>query len=279
VLKTIKILFEIGLWEIAELPQFLELIHAKLQLLFCEENEFGDDFKPDENETGSAYNPFYHEMIACIINQATMLHNDEAYMNVFVETTAKGRIIPPLERVKNSITRVYFNKKDSFNRMCFALFDGILHSLKPFDPSNDGLDGSKGNAPKPLHPQLREKEMFASRTTFMNLFDINYDLFLLSTAGLTEDKIEKYDKLKLDLIMDDKNVQSDTNIKKIDKCRNSMLYILKQIKTGELVLDPAVRWANPNRDAPANEKNSDILSDKFQNNIDAFKLIHDSFTN
>ena len=127
ILKMIKILFELGLWEIKELPDFLELIHAKLQLLFCEETEYGDDFEPDNNEMGSAYDPWYHENIACIISQSTMLHNDEAYKNVF-NTKVNGRFVPAIDRVNDSIKRVYFNKKDSFNRMCFALFDGILHS-------------------------------------------------------------------------------------------------------------------------------------------------------
>ena len=156
------------------------------------------------------------------------------------------------------------------------MFDGILHSLKPFEKTSDGSANER--AANVMCNQLKEKEMFASRSTFMNLFDINYDLFLLSTAMLSEDKIDKYDKLKLDLIMDEKSAQPDTNLKKIEKIRNSMLYILRQIKTGELVLDAQVRWVNPNRDAPANEKNSDILSEKFSTGVDAYKLIHDTFS-
>lgn len=91
-----------------------------------------------------------------------MLHNDEAYMNVFVEKTSKGKLMSIPERINQSIQRVYFNKKDSFNRMCFALFDGILNSLH--DLVN--VDGS-----------VNEMEVFASRSVFMNLFDINNDLF------------------------------------------------------------------------------------------------------
>ena len=128
ILKIIKILFELGLWTIEELPSFLELIHAKLQLLYCEENEFNDSFKPDLEESAEAYDPSYHENIACIINQATMLHTDKAFMNCFVSKNAKGKNIPVEDRISTSINRVYFNKKDSFNRMCFLLYDGILHS-------------------------------------------------------------------------------------------------------------------------------------------------------
>ena len=125
ILKMIKIIFELGLWKISELPAFLELIHAKLQLLFCEEKEFGDDFVAEDKEMSSAYDPYYHENIACIINQATVLHNDEAFMNCFVEYDSRKRLIPIHERISTSVARAYFNKKDSFNRMCFALFDGI----------------------------------------------------------------------------------------------------------------------------------------------------------
>jgi len=73
ILKIIKILFELGLWTIEELPSFLELIHAKLQLLYCEENEFNDSFKPDLEESAEAYDPSYHENIACIIASNTKL--------------------------------------------------------------------------------------------------------------------------------------------------------------------------------------------------------------
>jgi hypothetical protein len=78
--------------------------------------------------------------------------------------------------------KVYFNKKDSFNRLCFAFFDGILASL--------GQVTHPDGSPNYL-------EIYSSRSTFMNLFDITNDLFLLSTEQLTGEKIENYTQLWL----------------------------------------------------------------------------------
>jgi hypothetical protein len=60
-LKLVRSLFELGLWNNKEVPSLLELLHSKLQMLFVEENEFGDIYNPESNERGSAYDPYYSE--------------------------------------------------------------------------------------------------------------------------------------------------------------------------------------------------------------------------
>ena len=235
ILKMIKIVFELGLWNIEELPSFLELIHAKLQLLFCEENEFSDNFKCDPEESAEAYDPYYHENIACIINQATMLHTDKAFMNCFISKTNKGKHIPIEERITNSINRVYFNKKDSFNRMCFLLYDGILHSL--------------GNLVNP-DGTSNQQECYASRSTFMNLFDINNDLFLLSTSQIGEEKFKCYDELDAADSLD-----SSKDSSKVDKCFQELCNVVKNMRDGSVILDSSIALESQEQD-PDNKNKS-----------------------
>jgi hypothetical protein len=196
--------------------------------LFCTETEFDDNFECDEDETLEAYNGSYHENIACIINQATMLHTDEAFMNCFVEKNSAGKTIPVVTRITDSIKRVYFNKKDSFNRMSFLLFDGILHSLGELT----NPDGSPN-----------EQEAYASRSTFMNLFDINNDLFLLSTECLDSEKIKNYETLDLQIDSsygDGADTSIENSISKIDEIRIELIKMITDMRRGRLHLDPNV---------------------------------------
>jgi hypothetical protein len=80
ILKIIRILFELGMWTVAELPEILDTIHTKIPMFFCEETEFDDGYNCPESQRASVYDPIYHENIASIINHSTILHNDEAFM-------------------------------------------------------------------------------------------------------------------------------------------------------------------------------------------------------
>lgn len=68
------------MWTVTELPEILETIHQKIQMLFCEEFEFDDGYTCPQSQLPSVYDPMYHENIASIINHSTILHNDEAFM-------------------------------------------------------------------------------------------------------------------------------------------------------------------------------------------------------
>lgn len=163
ILKIINILLELGLYKPKELYTILELIHDKTPMLFVEEKDvLTDGFDCPEEESHHVYTPLYHEMIACIVNQATVLYTDEAYMDCIKKRGKKGKINIGQHFMK-SIYKLYFHKKNVFNKLCFNLFDGILNSLGPL--INE--DGS---------PNFLE--IYASRSTFMNIFDINNDLFL-----------------------------------------------------------------------------------------------------
>jgi hypothetical protein len=36
------------------------------------------------------------------------------------------------ERIETAISKLYFNQKENFNRLCFLFFDGILHSWRDY---------------------------------------------------------------------------------------------------------------------------------------------------
>ena len=177
-LKMIKALFELGLWHTDEVPSLLESLHSKLQMLFVEENEFGDDYNPESNERSCAYNPSYHECLASIINHVCILDADEGFKSCMPSwQIGGGHTLTDGEKITKAISKLYFNNKDKFNRLNFLFFDGILHSLGDLADENG---------------RTNEKEVYASRSTFMNLFDINNDQFLLSTDSLNSSTIQNY---------------------------------------------------------------------------------------
>lgn len=223
-LKMTRYMFEIGLWRTKDLPRLMDLLHSKLQLLFAEEHEFGDDFRPHEHEKGSAYDPFYHENIAAIINHTTILKTDELYKIAMNDTT--DGTITPVGKIKDLIQRFYFVKKEDFNKVQFLFFDGILYSVK--DVYNE--DGS-----------LNEKEVYSSRTTFMNLFDINNDLFVLSTNNINEETIANYEAIA-------KSAKSANNneFARLDQVKKELKNVLQDMRDGKVFLDPNVAFKNDN---------------------------------
>ena len=114
-LKIIKYLFELGLWQGKEVKRLLDLLHVKLPMLFNEDNEFGDIYEPEEDQKGSAYDAYYHENIACIINHATILYTDELFKHCLVERSG----FTMQENVLDLIDRLYFNDKDKYNKVAF----------------------------------------------------------------------------------------------------------------------------------------------------------------
>lgn len=220
-LKIIKYLFELGIWSGKEVFRLCDLLHSKLQLLFNEENEFGDIYEPEETEKGSAYDPFYHENIGSIINHATILYTDELFKSCMSENREKGFDIQ--KHILELMENLYFKKKDTYNKINFLLFDGILYSLKDlYNP-----DGS-----------VNEKEAYASRTTFMNLFDIDNDLFILSTNNLTSEVITNY-TLVAAQIKNGKN----PDFLKINQTKKELTDILQEMRSGNIFLDPTVPFS------------------------------------
>jgi hypothetical protein len=82
-------------------------------------------------------------------------------------------------------------------------------------------------------------EIYSSRSTFMNLFDITNDYFLLSTESLTEEKIDNYTQL---WVTTDLPKQVGWNNTKFDDIRKELLYLLKEMRKGKLMLDPSVEF-------------------------------------
>ena len=220
-LKIIKYLFELGIWSGKEVFKLCDLLHSKLQLLFNEENEFGDIYEPEATEKGSAYDPFYHENIGSIINHATILYTDELFKSCMSENREKNFCIQ--KHITELMENLYFKKKDTYNKINFLLFDGILYSLKDlYNP-----DGS-----------VNEKEAYASRTTFMNLFDIDNDLFILSTNNLTSEVITNY-TLVAAQIKNGKN----PDFLKINQTKKELTDILQEMRSGNIFLDPTVPFS------------------------------------
>jgi hypothetical protein len=67
----------------------------------------------------------------------------------------------------------------------------------------------------------------------MNIFDINNDIFLLSTANMTEKTIQSYDMIRTE----SKNPAGNSDASKLDNIRNEMTYFLKEMKGGRLFID------------------------------------------
>ena len=217
-LKIIKYLFELGIWQGKEIFKLLDLLHSKLQLLFNEENEFGDVYEPEQTEKGSAYDPFYHENIASIINHTTVLYTDELFKQCLTENREKDFDIQ--KHIEALTDKLYFNNKDKYNKINFLLFDGILYSLR----SMYNEDGSEN-----------EKEVFASRTTFMNLFDIDNDLFILSTNALNSETITNYA-----LVADKNKNAKNPDFQKISSTKKELTDILLEMRGGNVFQDPSV---------------------------------------
>ena len=185
-------------------------------MLFVEENEFGDIYDPESNERGSAYDPYYSENLASIINHAIILDSDEKFKSCMTHLNPDGKTYT--EKIETAISKLYFNQKENFNRLCFLFFDGILHSWRD-DPQEA--------------QNAKEQQIWASRTTFMNIFDINNDIFLLSTANMTEKTIQSYDMIRVE----SKQPAGNSDASKLDNIRNEMTYFMKEMKGGRLFLD------------------------------------------
>lgn len=75
----------------------------------------------------------------------------------------------------------------------------------------------------------------------MNLFDINYDLFLQSTDGMSPEKFEDYECLQVNIqIEKNKGGAIIENLGEVDKIRQSLLNIIQNTKDGNYILDTAV---------------------------------------
>lgn len=96
--------------------------------MFKEEKDLNDGFLCPENETQKSYTPYYHENIASIINQSVILISDDAYINCISESK-KNQKMTLDEQLAKSLSKVFFNQKQFFNKVSFNLFDGILNSL------------------------------------------------------------------------------------------------------------------------------------------------------
>jgi len=97
--------------------------------LFIEEKDFNDGFYCLEEESQMVYTPLYHEVIACILNQATVLKSDESYMYCINKRKENHKKVSLDKHFHKVIHKLYFNKKDLFNKLLFNLFDGILNSI------------------------------------------------------------------------------------------------------------------------------------------------------
>lgn len=72
----------------------------------------------------------------------------------------------------------------------------------------------------------------------MNLYDINNDLFLLSTELIDRDKIDDYSQLNNQISKE--KLMAGTTLSKIDSIRKELIYLIKEMKKGKLVLDPNI---------------------------------------
>jgi len=131
-----------------------------------------------------------------------------------------GGVVDQQKRINQLVEKLYFNEKEKFNKVSFLFFDGILYSLKNLYNEN----GTEN-----------ERAMYASRTTFMNLFDINNDLFILSTNSLTAETISNYALVQLQ-----SRNQKNEDFSKISSSKKELTCILQDMRQGKLFLDPTV---------------------------------------
>lgn len=80
-----------------------------------------------------------------------------------------------------------------------------------------------------------EREIYASRTTFMNLFDIQNDLFLLSTSNFSPEIINTYQ-----LVHAQSKNPKNAEFLKINQVKKELTDILQDMRTGKVFLDPSM---------------------------------------
>ena len=126
--------------------------------------------------------------------------------------------------IEKAINRIYFNNKNSFNRLGFIYFDGILPTLK-------------GNMKEKDQNIALDKDVFSSRVPFMNLFDINNDLFVLSTEYIDQKTIDCYESIQLESVIE-RQISSEityTSKSKLDIIDEELFKLFTLVKKGEII--------------------------------------------